>query len=74
MDIYMIWATDGYAPSPGYWLVEAWDDDTVSENNEGWQEAVDKAYADHGPKNVRITKATVDFDKVLAAFTPVDIS
>lgn len=62
MDIYMIWArSDGFV-----WLVESWDDDSISDNANGWEDAKTKAAKAHD--EIRIIKATVDFDKVLAAF------
>lgn len=72
MDVLMIWVTDEN-PDSEIWLLEAWDNDSIAGNQEGWEEAVQKAYEVYGGANVRITKTTVDFDKVQAAFQPVDI-
>lgn len=64
----MIWAKlDGFA-----WLVESWDDDTIMDNPTGWEDAKHKASKGHGSENIRIIKAIVDFDKVLAAFNPAE--
>lgn len=71
MKVWMIWAYEPY--SDHYWLVDAWDDDSVMENNDGWEEAKKKAYEDHGPEEVRITTTTVDIDKVAKAFKPQDV-
>lgn len=68
MDIYMIWAQEAGVK----WLVEAWDDDTIAENDSGYQDAIDKAYDTYGAANVRIVKARVNFDKVEAAFETTD--
>lgn len=64
MDIYLIWATDGDA----IWLVGAWDDDSVAENNEGYREEVKRHQADYGHDNVRVVKASIDFDAVARTF------
>ena len=40
---------------------------------EGWDEAVEEAYTLYGGGNVRVTRTSVDFDKVRAAFEPVDV-
>lgn len=74
MKIWYIWVTDGYAPDPSYWLVEAWDDDSTMENEDGWNAAVEKAKEGHGADNVRITTGFIDWDKVVSAFQPADIS
>lgn len=43
MKVWMIWiqSSDG-----DVWLSDAWDDDTTSENESGWHEAVEKAERD----------------------------
>lgn len=64
MDIYMLWASDGDV----LWLVDAWDDDTIAENHSGWTEKISQAEKDYGPSNVRIIKATVNFDSIRKAF------
>jgi hypothetical protein len=73
MDIWMIWARDSADPQNVIWLEEAWDDDSVGNNPDGWREAVDKAYERFGGANVRITRSTVNFDKVQAAFEPAQV-
>jgi hypothetical protein len=66
MNVYLIWTrTEGYA-----WLVESWDEESIDANEAGWDEAVQKARTEHGPENIRIIKASIDFDKVLEAFNP----
>lgn len=73
MDIWMVWARDGSDPEGILWLETAWDDDLVSGNPDGWQAEVEKAYSEWGGNNVRVTKTTVDFDKVSAAFEPTEV-
>lgn len=73
MDVWMIWVTDGSDPSRTTWVEAAWDDDSISMNREGWDEAVEEAYTLYGGGNVRVTRTSVDFDKVRAAFEPVDV-
>jgi len=68
MDIYMIWAHE----AGNAWVIDTWDADSIHGNGFGWEEAKDKAYEIHGAENVRVIKAVVDFDKVLAAFTPAE--
>lgn len=62
MDVYMIWAHE----SGSAWLVDSWDDDSISGNGFGWEEAKDKASKLY--KDTRVIKASVDFDRILAAF------
>lgn len=71
MTVWMIWATNDEGVS--IWLVAAWDDDTISDNREGWLEEIEKAEKEHGGRNIRITKTSVNFDKVQAAFMPTEI-
>ena len=68
MDIYMIWVkySDGTLT-----LVDAWDDDTVMENPEGWQERLDHALTSSASgrrDDVRVVKTSVNFDAVRSAF------
>ncbi len=71
MKIWMIWAED--ESDSHKWLIDAWDDDGVVENPEGWEEAKKKAYKAHGPESVRILTTDVDMDKVNKAFHPMDV-
>lgn len=63
MKIYMIWAQDKY----GYkWMMDAWDDDSVSDNRAGWEAAIKKAEGDG--YSIRVITADLDFDAVDKAF------
>lgn len=64
VDIYLIWATDGDA----IWLVGAWDGDSVAENATGYREDVECHRNAHGHDNVRVVRASIDFDAVARAF------
>jgi hypothetical protein len=72
MTIWMIWACLS-EDTGDVTLVEAWDDDTVSENAAGWAAARTKAEQDHGARNIRITSTTVNIDAVRDAFLPVAV-
>jgi len=72
MKIWMIWARDNSDTSGVLWLVEAWDDDSVSGNYDGWEEAIEKAKAEYGGFNVRIASTNVDFDQIAKSFEPVE--
>lgn len=69
LTIWMIWIQENDA----LWLFEAWDDDSTQENSAGWEAAKRKAYKDHHPENVRIIRTDVSYDKVRAAFNPVEV-
>lgn len=71
LTIWMIWSCDPMTGS--FTLEEAWDDDTVSGNDKGWEEAKQQAYEDHGPDNIRIIKTSLSYDKIAAAFMPVEV-
>ena len=73
LDVWMIWATDPSDPAGVIWLVDAWDQDTVENNQEGWDEAVEKAWAEHGGGNVRISVTSVDYAALEASFKPVKV-
>lgn len=68
MDIYMVWARDALDGS--VWLVDAWDDDSISSNREGWEGTLQKQRENHGADNIRVLVSSVDMDEVLASFTP----
>lgn len=71
MDIWMIWARQGGT----VWLEDAWDDDSITENPRGWEGKVAQARQDYGPRGeVRVIKACIDFDAVLAAFKTPTVS
>ena len=72
MTRWMIWVTDA-DPNSEIWLLEVWDEDSIQANREGWTEKVEEAFNVYGGAFVRVTKTTVDFDKVRAAFEPVDV-
>lgn len=62
--VNLIWRVeDGYLE-----LVDAWDDDTISENPEGWEDAVAK-----GDGNYRVTSHCIDLDAVRATLEPVSV-
>lgn len=74
MNIFMLWISDPRDTSQQYWLEEAWDDNSVQTDPEGWEEAKDKAYTSWGPENVRIVVTTVDMDAIRTAFLPARVS
>lgn len=64
MDVYQIWAQEaGF-----FWLVDAWDDDSISGDRSGYEEALKKAHDAHGAENVRVIRTVIDFDAVTKAF------
>lgn len=72
MKLHLIWAQDTLSSDP--WLIEAWDEESIDSNLEGWHAALNKAADGHGGLNVRVTTTVVDYDKVLAAFQPIDVT
>lgn len=66
MDIFMIWASDPF--DGGVWLVDAWDNDSISSNQEGWVDCLKKHRQRHGVDNVRVVISSVDLDGVRASF------
>lgn len=70
MDIYMIWAIVPDQPNAP-WLVGAWDEECISENNSGWLEALADAEKECGGRFIRIVKTSVDYGAVTSAFHPV---
>lgn len=64
MKVWLIIARNG----DEMWLIDAWDDDSVSENPEGWRDALAKARADVEPDDLRVVTATLDWDAVRKAF------
>ena len=39
-----------------YWTTEAWDENTIDENPQGYEEALKKAQASNGADHVRVLK------------------
>ncbi|MBP3044854.1 hypothetical protein KKR91_01310 [Arthrobacter jiangjiafuii] len=74
MKIYLIWAVvenENDAP----WLVAAWDEYCMDSNSEGWMEELAKARSEYGAGNIRVTTTlAVDYDKVVRAFEPADVT
>lgn len=68
MIIWMIWAAAAGVSPLELTLVDAWDDDAVSGNREGWENALTVAADMCGAENIRVVKTSVDFDGVLKAF------
>lgn len=73
MDIFQIWARDSDSPTASKWLIDAWDDDSISSNAEGYAEALSKAREEHGADNVAVIVQAVNMDLVDAAFLPTRI-
>lgn len=71
MKIMMIWVTDS-PDAEEVWLVDAWDEDSVDNNPDGWQAALAKAHTINGAENVRVITATMNGDKVRQAFMATD--
>ncbi len=71
MDIWMIWAMDPTDTSETVWLVDAWDDESMVSNHDGWVEAIAKAESEFGARYVRIAKTTVNLDPIVSSFRPV---
>lgn len=53
------------------WLHGAWDDETISENRDGYEKDIAKAEEEG---ETRVIKASVDFDAVTAAFMVPSVS
>lgn len=73
MKIHLIWAIaedENDAP----WLVEAWDEYSIDGNYDGYVAAVAKAGDENGGRNIRVTTIEADYDKVVAAFQPADVT
>ena len=73
MKIYLIWArVNDEANAP--WVVGAWDEFSMDANYQGYMDALNSAYAEHGAGNVRVTTVEADYHKAVAAFQPVDVT
>lgn len=71
MKVWLIWAREGVMGH--VWVVDAWDDETVAENNDGFQQKIAEARRDNGTDNVVVTVTNVDIDKVYSAYEPVEV-
>lgn len=72
MKVWLIWAKDE-GVLEHVWLVDAWDDETVAENGDGFKEKLAEVRKDHGVDNVVVTVTNVDIGKVYNAFEPVEV-
>jgi hypothetical protein len=72
MDVFIIWAIVPDQPDAP-WVVGAWDDYSRSENEDGFQEDLAKAEEVYGARFIRVTKTSVNYDKVIAAFEPPEV-
>lgn len=70
MDVYLIWAMEPSSPDAP-WVVSAWDEYSRQENEDGWWEDLAKQEELYGGRYVRVTRTTVNYDKVQSAFDPV---
>lgn len=57
MKFHTIWGYDKY--DDDWAMIDAWSENNVGENYEGWKEAVDKAKADEMNSDVRVVDITV---------------
>lgn len=66
MDVRMIWQRD--QTSGTLWLIDAWDEDSILENPDGWEAALSTAM--EGDVEVRVVIAEVNLDAIEQAFQP----
>lgn len=69
--ILTIWTYDGETP----WIIEAWDSYTVEENPSGWADALEKANAQKGDREIRVIEIEVPtlWKKIEEVFEPPTI-
>jgi hypothetical protein len=72
MDVYLIWAIVPDQPDAP-WVVSAWDSESRSENEDGFQADLAKAEQEHGARFVRVTRTSVNYDKVIASFEATEV-
>lgn len=70
--VYMIWAIVPEDPEVP-WLIAAMDEDSINENEDGWEEEITKAERLYGARFIRITETSVNYDGVIQAFKVVTI-
>lgn len=71
MTIWMVWVVDDEDPDQVPWLAGARDDASVQADPEDWEDSVQEVRDEHG--SILITRTSVDYGKVRAAFEPLDI-
>lgn len=69
IEINLVWVLNNEAPHP--WVVDAWDEFSIEENFEGYQEALEKAKKDHD--EVRVQRVSVPIRTVDSLFLPTEV-
>ncbi len=72
MGVWIIWAITPDAPEAP-WVVAAWDDAMRDDDEEAFQQALEDAEEAWGGSNIRLTRTTVDYGKIVDSFEPVTI-
>lgn len=66
MRLFCIWVCDGPLDPENAWLLTAWDEYSVENNYEGWEEELQKAHKNY--THVRVCEVKVDREHVEALF------
>lgn len=72
MDVFLIWALEPSSPDAP-WIVAAWDSESRYDNEKGFLEDLEQHEAVHGARNIRVTRTSVNYDAVVAAFQPAEV-
>lgn len=74
MNLYVIFVRQSTDSWDAPWVVSAWDQSSIEENEKGYKEELEKFYEQYGPDNVRVGITKFDEDKVKEMFNPQSIS
>ncbi len=72
MVVWMVWVIDDQDPDRVPWLAGSRDDPTIQADPEGWADAIEEVREEYG-NDILITRTTVNYGRVKAAFEPVEI-
>jgi hypothetical protein len=70
MKIHTIWATENNPAEA--WIIDAWDEYSIDNNKEGWDESLKRAR--HEYPHVRVIVLSVGGAAIMAAFDPPVVS
>jgi hypothetical protein len=70
MKIHTIWATENNPAEA--WIVDAWDEYSIDNNKEGWDESLKRAR--HEYPHVRVVVLSVGDAAIQRAFSPSEVS
>lgn len=73
MLVNLLATNSGCRPGDSPWIVDAWDEYSIEENEQGFAGAISKAEAKYGAGSIRVIQVQVPDDTLVKAFEYIKV-